>query len=66
MESKNSPVQQYPLSSQKFYTTPQILVNGTMDAQNIKIKPVVQEVQPVEKEVKKETNEEEDKKEEEK
>ena len=65
MESKNSPVQQYPLSSQKFYTTPQILVNGTMDAQNIKIKPVVQEVQPVEKEVKKETNEEEDKKEEE-
>ena len=65
MESKNSPVQQYPLSSQKFYTTPQILVNGTMDAQNIKIKPDVQEVQPVEKEVKKETNEEEDKKEEE-
>ena len=65
MESKNSPVQQYPLSSQKIYTTPQILVNGTMDAQNIKIKPVVQEVQPVEKEVKKETNEEEDKKEEE-
>ena len=62
MESKQ--VQQYPVSSQKFYTTPQMLVNGTMEAQNISIKPVVQEVQPVEKEIKKEANEEEDKKEE--
>ena len=41
-----------------------MLVNGTMEAQNISIKPVVQEVQPVEKEIKKEANEEEDKKEE--